>query len=204
MINASSNATTRPRSTLSVAMTVNGRATGPHEIPEDLMLLEFLQETLNLTGTRYACGQGVCRACAVIIDGDDGPEVVPACITGAVWCDGRSIRTVEDHARRNDDGEVIELSPVQQAFLDHFSFQCSYCAPGFVNAATALIERLERSPISRDQVEAAVLDALNPNICRCTGYVRYLSAIRDLILETPGLTSTSASEAHHAPPSGAR
>ncbi len=83
---------------------------------------------------------------------------------------------------------MTALSPVQLAFLDNFSFQCSYCTPGFVNAGTALVERLERSPISRDQVEDAVLEAMNGNICRCTGYVRYLSALRDLILETPGLT----------------
>jgi aerobic-type carbon monoxide dehydrogenase small subunit (CoxS/CutS family) len=78
---------------------------------------------------------------------------------------------------------------VQQAFLDHFSLQCSYCTPGFVNAGTALLERLERTPVSRDRIEDVVLEALDGNICRCTGYVRYLTALRDLILATPGLTS---------------
>ena len=77
---------------------------------------------------------------------------------------------------------------MQQAFLDHFSFQCGYCTPGFVNAATVLIERLRRAPIARDDVEATVAAALESHICRCTGYVRYYAAVRDLILTTPGLT----------------
>ncbi len=174
--------------TVSVSMTVNGAAVGPIAIPDDLMMLEFLQEYLNLTGTRFACGQGACRACTILVDGEDGPMTALACVTGAIWFNGRRVRTVEGHATRGADGEVTALSPVQQAFLDHFSFQCSYCTPGFVNAGTALVERLERAPVSRDRVEDAVLEAMNGNICRCTGYVRYLSALRDLILNTPGLT----------------
>lgn len=177
--------------TVPVSMTVNGRAVGPIDIPEDLMMLEFLQEYLNLTGTRYSCGQGVCRACTIIVDGADGrSEAVPACITGAAWLDGRRVRTVEGHATRDADGRVTALAPIQQAFLDHFSFQCSYCAPGFVNGAVVLLERLERAPVPRDRVEETVLAAMDPHICRCTGYVRYLSAIREVVLATPGLTTT--------------
>ena len=71
-------------------------------------------------------------------------ETVPTCITGADFFNGKRIRTVEGIAARNDRGEVTTLSPVQQAFLDYFSFQCGYCTPGFVNAATVLIERLRR------------------------------------------------------------
>lgn len=174
--------------TASVRMTVNGEAVGPIEIPDDLMMLEFLQEYLNLTGTRYGCGQGVCRACNILVDDARGSRTVLACVTGAVWFDGRSVRTVEGHAVRDEDGNVTALSPVQQAFLDDFSFQCSYCTPGFVNAGTALVERLERTPVARSRVEEEVLAAMDGNICRCTGYVRYLTALRDLILETPGLT----------------
>lgn len=175
--------------TVSVSMTVNGSRVGPIDIPDDLMMLEFLQEYLNLTGTRFGCGQGVCRACTILVDGEDGSSTALACVTGAVWFDGRSIRTVEGHATRNAEGKVTALSPVQQAFLEDFSFQCSYCTPGFVNAGTALIERLQRAPVNRDRVEDVVLEAMNGNICRCTGYVRYLTALRDLILTTPGLTS---------------
>ena len=98
------------------------------------------------------------------------------------------VRTVEGHATRDAEGKVVAVSPVQQAFLDDFSFQCSYCTPGFVNAGTALVERLQRTPVGRDRVEDVVLEAMNGNICRCTGYVRYLSALRNLILATPGLT----------------
>ncbi|QPC88830.1 2Fe-2S iron-sulfur cluster binding domain-containing protein (plasmid) [Mesorhizobium sp. NBSH29] len=173
-----------------ISMTVNGNSVGPIDVPEDLMMLEFLNEYLNLTGTRYGCGQGVCRACAVLVDMADGARTMAACVTGAIWFDGRSVRTVEGHATRDAQGQIAQLSPVQQAFLDHFSFQCSYCTPGFVNEATALVERLARAPIARADVEATVLEALNGNICRCTGYVRYLGATRDLILETPGLTLT--------------
>ena len=77
---------------------------------------------------------------------------------------------------------------MQQAFLDQFSFQCGYCTPGFVNAATVLIERLKRAPVPRSEVEATVAAALESHICRCTGYVRYYQAVRDVILATPGLT----------------
>jgi aerobic-type carbon monoxide dehydrogenase small subunit (CoxS/CutS family) len=174
-----------------VAMIINGRETGPVEVPEDLTLLEFLHEYRNLTGTRYACGQGVCSACSVLLDRPDGTSLeIAACITGVLFADGKRIRTVEGLARRGANGVVEALSPVQQAYLEHFSFQCSYCTPGFVMGATALIERLERRPVPRERVEAVVLEALNGHICRCTGYVRYFTAVRDLILRTPGLTTT--------------
>ena len=175
--------------TTTVSMTVNGQPVGPIEIPADLMMLEFLQEYLNLTGTRYGCGQGVCRACTIIVDGADGrSRAVPACITGAAYLEGTSVRTVEGHAERDGEGNAVALSPIQQAFLDHFSFQCGYCTPGFVNGATVLVERLEREPVPRAEVERVVLEGMNDHICRCTGYVRYLEAVRDVILSTPGLT----------------
>jgi len=173
-----------------VAMTVNGQDTGPVEVPEDLTLLEFLHEYLNLTGTRYGCGQGACSACTVLLDRPDGTSrEVASCITGVLFADGRRIRTVEGLATRGADGGVQALSPVQQAYLENFAFQCSYCTPGFVIGATALLERLQLRPVPRGEVEAVVLEALNPHICRCTGYVRYLGAVRDLILRTPGLTT---------------
>lgn len=174
---------------VSVTMTVNGKSVGPIDIPDDLMMLEFLQEYLNLTGTRYGCGQGICNACAVILDQPDGTsQLVPACITGAHYLQGRSVRTVESHAERDEDGRITKLSPIQQAYLDHFSFQCGYCTPGFVNAATVLIERLRRSPVPRSQINETVLATMNKNICRCTGYVRYLEAVKEVILSSPHLT----------------
>jgi aerobic-type carbon monoxide dehydrogenase small subunit (CoxS/CutS family) len=174
-----------------VAMTINGRETGTVEVPEDLTLLEFLHEYLNLTGTRYGCGQGACNACSVLLDRPDGTSIeIAACVTGVLFANGKRIRTVEGLAKRAEDGALQALSPVQQAYLERFSFQCSYCTPGFLIGATALIERLERRPVPRERVEAVVLEALDRHICRCTGYVRYLTAVRDLILSTPGLTTT--------------
>lgn len=167
--------------------TINGQKVGPLDIPADLLLTELLHEYLNLTGTRLACGQGVCRACTVIFDEPGGAITLPACVTGAIWANGRTMRTIEGIAGQDQSGRPVP-SAIQQAFLDHFSFQCSFCTPGFVMAATALVEELARAPIPRAEVESRVVTALNDNICRCTGYVRYLEGVRDVILNTPGLT----------------
>jgi xanthine dehydrogenase YagT iron-sulfur-binding subunit len=176
-----------------LTVTINGAVHGPMDVPEGLMMIDVLHELLDLTGSRFGCGQGICHACVAIWDRDDGTsEEVRTCITGADFFDGKRIRTIEGIAQRNDKGEVVALSPVQQAFLDQFSFQCGYCTPGFVNAATVLMERLQRSPVPRAQVEETVATALESHICRCTGYVRYYQAVRDLILATPGLTREAA------------
>jgi aerobic-type carbon monoxide dehydrogenase small subunit (CoxS/CutS family) len=175
------------RATRSLTLEINGRIHGPLEVPEDMMLADVLHEYLGLTGTRVVCGQGVCRACTVIVDEADGSREVRSCITGAHYFAGRKIRTVEGHARRDASGRIVALSPVQQAFLDHYSFQCGFCTPGFVNAATVLIERLKRDPVARDEIEAAISEALDPHLCRCTGYVRYFRAVREVVLATPGL-----------------
>ncbi|KRA76884.1 (2Fe-2S)-binding protein [Lysobacter sp. Root667] len=175
-----------------LALHVNGRAHGPIDVPEDMMLVDVLHEYLGLTGTRFGCGQGVCRACTVIVDDENGPREVRSCITGAHYFAGKRIRTVEGHAKRDDAGAIVELSPVQQAFLDHFSFQCGYCTPGFVNAATVLLERLKKTPVAAAEVEAAITEALDPHLCRCTGYVRYYQAVKALVLATPGLVRENA------------
>ena len=181
------NLPTRP-----LTVTINGKQHGPIDVPEGMMMIDVLHEMLDLTASRLGCGQGICHACVVIWDRDDHTsETVATCITGADFFNGKRIRTIEGIATRNDKGEVTTLSPVQQAFLDYFSFQCGYCTPGFVNAATVLIERLRRSPIARSDMESAVSAALESHICRCTGYVRYYEAVRDLILKTPGLTRTT-------------
>lgn len=182
---------TTPR-TRPLTLRINGRSHGPLDVPDDMMLIDVLHEYLGLTGTRFGCGQGECRACTVIVDDDTpdgsrGPREVRSCITGAHYFAGKSIRTVEGHARRDESGQIVELSPVQQAFLDHFSFQCGYCTPGFVNAATVLLETLAKTPVAKDRVEATILDALDPHLCRCTGYVRYYQAVKELVLKTPGL-----------------
>ena len=168
-------------------LTINGVAHGPLDVPDDMMLIDVLHEYLGLTGTRFGCGQGECRACTVIVDDERGPREVRSCITGAHYFADKKIRTVEGHARRDENGKLTALSPVQQAFLDHFSFQCGYCTPGFVNATTVLLEKLARAPVREDEIEATILEALNPHLCRCTGYVRYYEAVKQLVLDTPGL-----------------
>ncbi|KVD18105.1 (2Fe-2S)-binding protein [Burkholderia ubonensis] len=176
-----------------LSVTINGKSVGPMQVPEGLMMIEFLHEYAGLTGSRLGCGQGICHACVVILDQPDGTsEEVRSCITGAHFFHGRSIRTIEGHAKRNDAGEVVELSPIQQKFLEHFSFQCGYCTPGFVNAATVLIERLKRRPVAKADVERTITDALDPHICRCTGYVRYYEAVKDVVMTTPGLVKDAA------------
>lgn len=170
------------------SLTINGRSYGPIEVPEGLMMIDFLHEYVALTGSRLGCGQGICHACVAIVDNPDGTsEEVRTCITGAHFFNGKKVRTVEGHSQQNELGEVIAISPVQQAFLEHFSFQCGYCTPGFVNAATIFIEKLKHQPVERDKLEDAIVEALNNHICRCTGYVRYYEAVRDLVLKTPGL-----------------
>jgi xanthine dehydrogenase YagT iron-sulfur-binding subunit len=178
--------------TRKLSATINGQRRGPIDVPEGMMMIDVLHEMFDLTGSRLGCGIGICHACVVIWDKDDGTsEEVQTCITGADFFDGKRIRTIEGIAQKNDKGEIV-LSAVQQAFLDKFSFQCGYCTPGFVNAATVLLERLKRAPVPRAQVEATVAEALDNHICRCTGYVRYYQAVRDVILATPGLTRDSA------------
>ena len=171
---------------------VNGRDVTV-QVPAGLMMIDLLHEYLDLTGSRLGCGQGICHACVVILDKPDGTsEEVRTCITGANFFDGKSIRTIEGHAQRNEQGEVVALSPIQQKFLEHFSFQCGYCTPGFVNAATVLIERLKRQPVARDKVEETITEALNDHICRCTGYVRYYEAVKDVVMTMPGLVKDAA------------
>lgn len=175
-----------------LSLVVNGSKVGPVDVPEGLMMIDFLHEYLGLTGSRLGCGQGVCRACTLILDGPDGPQEMRTCITGAHFFDGRTVRTVEGHAQRDEKGEVVAPSPVQQAFLEHYSFQCGYCTPGFVNAATVLVERLKKQPVAKAKLEETISDALEAHLCRCTGYVRYYEAVKALVLATPGLTKEGA------------
>lgn len=172
--------------TKALGFTVNGEPVGPIEVPEGLSLNDVLHEYLGLTGCRTVCGIGTCNACTVIVDSDEGSSELRSCVTPAHAMQDRAIRTIEGHARKNteEDGEVAidDLSDVQQAFLRHFSFQCGYCTPGFVAAATVLLERVRKQPIAPEEVDGAVAAALEPHLCRCTGYVRYFAAVKELVL----------------------
>jgi len=164
-----------------ITVTINGHAHGPIEVRDELSMNDFLREVLGMTGTKFGCGAAQCLACAVIVDEPDGSSHTnPTCVVPAVNFDGKSIRTIEGHAR---DGELTVL---QRAFIEHFSFQCGYCTAGFLNEGQVLLERLQSAPIPRDTLEDTILLALDGHLCRCTGYVKYHEAVRDVILSDPG------------------
>jgi aerobic-type carbon monoxide dehydrogenase small subunit (CoxS/CutS family) len=174
-----------PMNTQSVSMRVNGTKVGPHEVPEGLSMNDYLREYLNLTGTKFGCGIGACSACVIILDDADGTSsTIHTCITGVGFFADKSVRTIEGITRLR----LGELSAVQAAFFDHFAFQCGYCTPGFVNQAQVLVESLARSPAPRAEVEARILEAMDGHICRCTGYVRYYTVLREMIVADPKLT----------------
>ena len=163
-----------------LAITVNGRALPPTEVRDDLSMNDFLREHLGMTGTKFGCGAAQCLSCAVIIDNPDGTSYTsPTCIVSAASFDGKAIRTVEGHAKNG------ELTALQKAFIDHFAFQCGYCTAGFLNEAQVLLERLARKPVARAELEQTITDALDGHICRCTGYVKYHEAVREVILAEP-------------------
>ena len=120
-----------------LSITINGRAHGPVNVRDDLSLNDFLREYLGMTGTKFGCGAAQCLSCAVIVDSPDGMSyTTPTCVVSAVSFDGKTIRTVEGHAKNG------ELSVLQKAFIQHFAFQCGYCTAGFLNEGQVLLERL--------------------------------------------------------------
>ena len=164
----------------SLALTINGRAYGPMDVRADLTMNDFLREHLGLTGTKFGCGAAQCLSCAVIIDDPDGTSYTsPTCIVPAVSFDGKSIRTVEGHAQNG------ELTILQKAFVEHFAFQCGYCTAGFLNEGQVLLERLAKTPVARAELEVTIEQALDGHLCRCTGYIKYHQAVRDVILADP-------------------
>lgn len=163
-----------------LSVKINGQAHGPTEIPDDLTMNDYLREYLGMTGTKFACGAAQCLSCAVIVDGPDGTShTSPTCMVAAAHFNGKSIRTVEGHAR---DGK---LTPLQKAFVEHFAFQCGYCTAGFLNEGQVLLERLARKKVARRDLEKVIGDALDGHLCRCTGYVKYHEAVRAVILADP-------------------
>lgn len=144
----------------------------------DLPLLDFLHEYLNLTGTKFCCGIGVCRACTVATrNSRNAPlEKTLSCSTPLSLINGIHVYTVEGL------GSAENLAPLQQAFLEHFSFQCGYCTPGFLMAATVLLERLRLSPVTAGQLDGMIEEWVGNNVCRCTGYTRYVEAIREVAM----------------------
>ena len=162
---------------MSISFTINGKPYSVDDIRSADTLLDYLHEDRDLTGTKLCCGIGVCRACTVSVAKGPSTSAMISCSTPLSVLDGTHIRTIEDIA--NDD----QLSDLQEAFLKHFSFQCGYCTPGFVMAATVLLDQLKKSPIEPEQLDQAITQAIGDHICRCTGYVRYFEAVKATALE---------------------
>ena len=164
-----------------LTLMINGRTYGPLEVRDELTMNDFLREHLGLTGTKFGCGAAQCLSCVVIVDNPDGTSYTqPTCVVPATSFNGKAIRTVEGHAK---DGE---LTPLQRSFIEHFAFQCGYCTPGFLNEALVLLERLAKQPVARADLEKTIAQALHGHLCRCTGYIKYHEAVRDVILADPG------------------
>ncbi len=162
-------------------VTINGRAYGPLEVRDELTMNDFLREYLGLTGTKFGCGAAQCLSCAVIVDNADGTShTTPTCVVSAARFNGKTIRTVEGLTKNG------ELSVLQRAFIEHFAFQCGYCTPGFLNEGQVLLERLAKKPVVRADLEQTIAEVLEGHLCRCTGYIKYHEAVRDVILAEPG------------------
>jgi len=163
-----------------LSVTINGRTYGPTNVRDELTMNDYLREYLGLTGTKFGCGAAQCLSCAVIVDNPDGSSYTsPTCIVPATSFNGKSIRTVEGHAKNG------ELSVLQKAFIAHFAFQCGYCTAGFLNESQVLLERLEKKRVPRAELEKTIAEALDGHLCRCTGYIKYHEAVRDVILADP-------------------
>jgi aerobic carbon-monoxide dehydrogenase small subunit len=145
-----------------IILTINGE-TEQVDVPSQMTLLQMLRERLAITGTKNGCNAGECGACTVLING----EPVNSCMILAVECAGAHIVTVEGLAA---DGV---LDPMQQTIIQHGGVQCGFCTPGILISARGL---LNRNP---DPDEDEIREALVGNLCRCTGYLRIVDAVKD-------------------------
>ncbi len=144
-----------------VSMTVNGTPVSG-DVPDNTLLVDFLRETLELTGTHVGCDTSQCGACVVHVNG----RAVKACTMFALEAEGAEVATIEGEAA--PDGT---LSAIQQAFQDHHGLQCGFCTPGMVMSAKALLAENPKP------TEAEIREYLEGNICRCTGYHNIVRAI---------------------------
>ncbi len=144
-----------------VSFTLNGR---PHDgiAPDNMLLVDYLRETLGLTGTKTACDGGECGACTVLVDGQ--PNL--SCLTLVCQVEGKSVATIESLTASGG------LAPIQEAFHVKLGAQCGACTPGYIMASEAL---LRDNP---DPDDDAIREAMGSNICRCTGYVKIIEAVK--------------------------
>ena len=142
-------------------LTVNGR---PQRVDSEAErpLLEVLREDLGLTGTKYGCGEGQCRACTVLLDG----KPITSCLTPVRVAAGKKIMTIEG---LSENGQLHE---VQKAFLEESAMQCGYCIPGMILRTTALLQTYPNPS------DAQIHEGLNGNLCRCCGYHQIEAAVR--------------------------
>jgi carbon-monoxide dehydrogenase small subunit len=144
-----------------ITLTINGRAHAISVEPRKT-LVDAIRDDCGQTGTHIGCEHGVCGTCTIILDG----EAIRSCLMFAIQADGRTIRTVEGLA----DGET--LHPLQQAFIDHHGLQCGFCTPGMVMAVVGL---LKDNP---NPTEDEIHHGLEGNLCRCTGYINIVKAVK--------------------------
>jgi carbon-monoxide dehydrogenase small subunit len=144
-----------------LSMTVNGQAVDALVEPR-MLLVHFLREQLNLTGTHIGCDTTHCGACTVLLDG----VPVKSCTVLAVQADGREVKTVEGLEK---DGK---LDPIQEGFMQEHGLQCGYCTPGMMMTGRALLDR--NTAPSEDEIRGAI----SGNLCRCTGYVNIVKAVQ--------------------------
>ena len=152
-----------PAASASVAIEINGTVY-EREVEARRLLVHFIRDDAELTGTHVGCDTGNCGACTVLLDG----HAVKSCMLLAVQADGASISTVEGLAAEG------ELTALQQAFSDHHALQCGYCTPGMLMSATYL---LRHNP---EPTEQEIRKAIQGNICRCTGYWNIVEAVRSV------------------------
>ena len=135
------------------------------QVPPGETLSQTLRNRLGLTGPKEACGEGACGCCTVIMEG----EAVTSCMMLTADCDGKHITTIEGLA----DPATGELSVLQQAFIDHYAFQCGFCTPGILMTSTAL---LAKNP---HPTEEEIKEALSGNFCRCISQYHVIEAVRE-------------------------
>ena len=144
-----------------IAFTLNGQSRSVTTDP-DRLLLEVLREDLELTGTKYGCGESQCGACTVLVDG----VAIRSCVRPAASVAGKKITTIEGLAQNG------KLHPVQEVFLAENAYQCGYCIPGMIIGLIGLLE--QQPPLNADEV----LTRMNGHLCRCCGYPNIVKAIR--------------------------
>ena len=152
-----------------IKMTVNGQAV-EHDVPDNTLLVSFIRETLELTGTHVGCDTSQCGACVVHVNG----QSVKACTMLAAQAGGSEITTIEGIA--NGD----ELHPMQKAFHENHGLQCGYCTPGMVMSAIELVEK------NKGLTEQQIREGLEGNICRCTGYHNIVKSVQAAAQEMGG------------------